>query len=111
MVTDGDFRDCADILGHDVGLLKADGKTKLCACLRKAGDESLEAVFGVCSEGSIISKQQLPYENPANLGPCLEAGEIEEVPITPSVDEDAIFRPAKGLGQEQGEEHAEKSWG
>ena len=62
-------------------------------------------------EGSIIRKQHLPDENSAHLGLSTEAGQVEEVPVAPGVEEDAIFRLAEGIAQEKGEEHTEKCRG
>ena len=110
VVADSNCRSGVDILNQYVGFLEADGKAKLCACICKASDKSLEGTLSVCSKSSVICKQHLPYEYPADLSLCSEAGEVEEVPITPSMEEDPVFGVAEGIAQEQGEEHAKECW-
>ena len=46
-----------------------------------------------------------------HLGLGSETGQVEEVPVAPGVEEDAIFRLAEGVAQEQREEHAKKCRG
>ena len=75
------------------------------------GDELLECLFGVGSEGGVVCKEHLPDYDFAHLHLCSKVGQVEEEPITPSVEGDAIFRLLKGIVHLQGEEHAKECQG
>ena len=56
------------------------------------------------SESSAVCKEHLTDE-------YSETGQVEEVAVSSRVEEDVIFRLAKGIAQEQREEDAEECWG
>ena len=111
MVAYGDHFDLTDVLAHHLCLLQADGEPKLFASICKAGDEPLESFFTVSSECCIIGEEQLSDEHSADFGLCSEAGEIEEVPVTPCVDKNSVFLGTKDMTQQQGEENPEEGGG
>ena len=71
-------------------------------------DESLKGFLRVCGQGSVICKQHLPEEDLADFGLGTQTGQVEEAPITPSVDVDAVSTLVKGALQQEREEDAKE---
>lgn len=82
------------------GTIKAhfDDETKLYVRFYKASNESLEGL-SVGNTCGVIYEQKCPYGYGAN--PSSEAGKVEEVTLTPSVEVDSIFGVVEGIVQEQ----------
>lgn len=85
------------------GTLKAhfDDETKLYVRFYKASNESLEGILSVGNTCGVIYEQKRPYGYSANPSLCSEAGKVEEVTLTPSVEVDSIFGVVEGTVQEQ----------
>ena len=65
----------------------------------------------MCSQGSVICKQQLPNQYSMHLGLCLEVCKAEEASITSGAEVYAVSSLTEGVRQQQGEEDAEECLG
>ena len=95
---------------HHIGLLYTDGQPELLAGMGETTAKLLQAVFCVRSQGCVVCEQDLADEHVCDFCFRTQAGNVEELAVSPGVDVDSLAAVLEGVLEEYGEKDTEKCW-